>query len=582
MAEEDPKPFGKPIRMRRLTRQLASSTRLLWQRAILRSSVRTAMLRTSTRFAFCLAVAYLRTRYRALLVRKLASANLRLQLLLDGVKGHALFVVDTTGLITSWNRGAERLFGYKTREVLGKHFSMLFTPEDVQDRVPDELLRQADRCERSNDHGWQIGKDNTRFFAEGSLVALGKGARREFGRQVHDITRRRNAEEALRQAQKLDTIGRLAGGVAHDFNNLLTVILGYSEMVLEQLPSDDPSRQSIQIVVDAGVRGAALTRQLLTFSRQTVLEPAVLNLNDAISELERILQRLIGEDILLSTILDPAIDSVKVDPNLLGQVVMNLVVNARDAMPTGGNLTIETANVSWEQDYAASHPQMATGEYVMLATSDTGCGMTSEARARIFEPFFTTKEPGKGTGLGLAVVDGIVRQSNGHIEVYSEPDIGTTIKIYFPAVEDQVTATKAAVSVRSMRGVETILLVEDEREVRELASHVFQSHGYEVLVANDGTEAMLIAKKFLGLIDLLVTDVVMPRMGGPELANTLQSLYPKIKVLYTSGYTDSTVIRHGLLQEQVSFLQKPYTPHSLTSKVRAVLDTANVSTASGQ
>jgi two-component system cell cycle sensor histidine kinase/response regulator CckA len=391
---------------------------------------------------------------------------------------------------------------------------------------------------------------------------------------MRDLTERKKLEEQLRQAQKMEAIGRLAGGVAHDFNNLLTVISGYSEIVLSELLAEDPMRRSIRAISDAGARAAALTRQMLTFSRQTVLEPKVLNLNEVVREAESLLRRLIGEDVLLTVVLDPFISCVKVDPASFGQVLMNLAINSHDAMPTGGHLTIETCNVNWGPDYAATHPGIQTGKYVRLAITDSGSGMPPEARGRIFEPFFTTKEVGKGTGLGLSVVHGIVKQSDGHIEVYSELGVGTTFKIYLPAVEEQVAAPEAPEGGKSLGGAETILLVEDEKAVRGLAFHAFQTKGYEVLTAIDGRDAILVAEAFRGSIDLLVTDVVMPRMGGRELAEALRPAFPKMKVLYTSGYTEDAVVRHGILRKEVSFLQKPYTPLSLARKVRAVLDEA--------
>jgi PAS domain S-box-containing protein len=500
--------------------------------------------------------------------------TLRLRLLLNGIKDHALFTVDTAGSVTSWNRGAEQIFGHTESDVLGQHFSRFFTAEDIKVGIPEKLLQEADERGSINDERWQIRKDGTRFFAEGTLVVLGRGPSREFGRQTHDVTDRRKAEESLRQAQKMDAIGRLSGGVAHDFNNLLTVISGYSEILLDGLPPDDPLRQAVQNISDAGVRAAALTRQLLLFSRQTVLTPTVLNLNDVVRDAERMLARLIGEDVVLTTVLDPKIKRVIVDPCLFGQILMNLVVNARDAMPSGGQLTIETSNVNWEQDHAAMHPEMATGSYIMLSTTDSGCGMLPETASRIFEPFFTTKEIGKGTGLGLAVVHGIVKQSGGYIEVYSELTVGTTFKIYLPAVELPVSAQTVTDSVKAIGGGETIVLVEDEAAVRELAFQSLKARGYNVLRAIDGRDALRVIEKWLEPIDLLVTDVVMPLMGGRELAELLRSTHPKTKVLYTSGYTDDVVVRHGILEKEVSFLQKPYTPLSLTRKVRQVLDEA--------
>jgi two-component system cell cycle sensor histidine kinase/response regulator CckA len=389
---------------------------------------------------------------------------------------------------------------------------------------------------------------------------------------MRDLTERKKLEEQLRQAQKTECMGRLAGGVAHDFNNLLTVIAGYSEIALSNLPAQDPMRPSIQAISDAGVRAASLTRQLLTFSRQTVLEPRVLDLNEVVTGVTSILERVIGEDVLLRTVLDPAINCVKADPASIGQVLMNLAINASDAMPTGGNLTISTCNVSCESGHSATGPTVPPGQYVMLTTADTGSGMTPELTARIFEPFFTTKGVGRGTGLGLSVVHGIVKQSNGHIEVYSKLNAGTSFRIYLPAVEEQVTTPIPLDSGKSMGGAETILLVEDEKAVRALALYAFKSRGYEVLTASDGVDAMLVAKECRGFIDLLVTDVVMPRMGGGELTEALRSLFPKMKVLYTSGYTDDAVVRHGIFRKDVSFLQKPYTPLSLARKVRAVLD----------
>jgi CheY-like chemotaxis protein len=317
---------------------------------------------------------------------------------------------------------------------------------------------------------------------------------------------------------------------------------------------------------------------LLAFSRKTVLEPKVLDLNEVVRETEKFLRRLIGEDVLLTAVLTPTIRRVKVDPDQLGQVLMNLAVNARDAMPRGGRLTVETQNVELGEEYARLHPEVRVGPYVLLSMTDTGSGMTAEVKARIFEPFFTTKEVGKGTGLGLAVVLGIVKQSGGHVEVYSEPGIGTTFKIYFPAVEEQISATAEIDAANGGRGTETVLLVEDEESVRGLAALILQNYGYKVLAAGQGKEALQLVEKHPGRIDLLMTDVVMPSMGGPDLAEALRSRFPWMKVLFCSGYTDDAVIRHGLLQEKVAFLQKPYTPLTLVKKVRQVLDEKSADT----
>jgi two-component system cell cycle sensor histidine kinase/response regulator CckA len=482
----------------------------------------------------------------------------------DAMDGHFLFL----------NRAARRMAGRGKEEDLSA-----MRLDDLHPASAMRILRSEGIPSALQNGSWE--GESAVLNSEGREIPVSQvivahrapaGGLRFISTVMRDLTERKRLEEQLRQAQKMDAIGRLAGGLAHDFNNLLTVISGYSEIVLMSLPAADPMRQSVQAISDAGARAASLTRQLLTFSRQTVVEPKVLDLNEVVREAERMLQRLIGEDVLLTTVLEPVLNSVKVDPALFGQVLMNLVVNARDAMPTGGSLTIETRNVNWERDYAATHPQIEAGHYVMLAATDTGSGMTPEASARIFEPFFTTKEVGKGTGLGLAVVHGIIKQSNGHIEVYTELGVGTTFKIYLPAVEEQVSVVNAVDGGKWMGGAETILLVEDERAVRGLALQAFQSHGYKVLTATDGCDAMRVAEEYHGPIDLLVTDVVMPRMGGRQLAEALRAALPKMKVLFTSGYTDDAVVRHGILQKEVSFLQKPYTPLSLTRKVRAVLD----------
>jgi signal transduction histidine kinase len=397
---------------------------------------------------------------------------------------------------------------------------------------------------------------------------------------IENFTERRQAEEALRQSeeqlrqsQKIEAVGQLAGGIAHDFNNMLTVINGYSQLLLSRLGSDAPHRAEIEEINTAGSRAEALTRQLLAFSRKQMLAPSVLTLNAVVTNLEQMLQRLIGEDIELRAVLQPQLGRVLADPGQIEQVIMNLALNARDAMPQGGILTIETMNVEMDESYAQRSQTVSAGPHVMMAVSDTGCGMDEATQARIFEPFFTTKEQGKGTGLGLATVYGIVKQSGGSVWVYSEPGHGTTFKIYLPRVEgtDEAVAPTKARDER-VEGSETILVVEDDEGVRKLTVKVLRATGYTVLEAANGNEAIALCERHQGTIHLLATDVVMPGMGGRVLAERLIAVVPGMKVLYLSGYTDDTIVRHGVLNASVEFLQKPFTPLALARKVREVLD----------
>jgi two-component system cell cycle sensor histidine kinase/response regulator CckA len=390
-----------------------------------------------------------------------------------------------------------------------------------------------------------------------------------------DVTDRKELEERFRQAQKMEAVGRLAGGIAHDFNNLLMVIQGYADLLAERIPEGDSLHRNAEQIQIASQRATSLTQQLLAFSRKQMLAPKVLNIQNIVSELEKILRRLIGEDIELETFTKEDLGLIKADRSQIEQVIMNLAVNARDAMPSGGRLTIETSNV--ELDASLSHVPsvLAPGKYVMLAVSDNGVGMDAETQAHIFEPFFTTKEKGKGTGLGLATVYGIVKQSGGYIWVYSEPAHGTSFKIYLPRIEDQSAAelrepVEAAVL---LRGSETVLLVEDEKGVRELAREYLQMSGYSVLEAPDGQAALELASMHRGSIDLLMTDVVMPGLNGRELADRMHQVRPGIKILYMSGYTDQAIGRRGILESEAALLQKPFTLAALTSKLREILAT---------
>jgi Signal transduction histidine kinase regulating C4-dicarboxylate transport system len=397
---------------------------------------------------------------------------------------------------------------------------------------------------------------------------------------MQDITERKQAEKQmlslqaqLFQSQKMEAIGRLAGGVAHDFNNLLTVIMGYCELSLLDLSKDDPGRQKLNEISKAAERAGNLTRQLLAFSRRQILEMKVVNFNIILKDLDNMLHRVVGEDIDFKTVFVDELGLVKVDPGQMEQVLMNLVVNAKDAMPSGGNLTIETANTELDERYTRSHAGMIPGAYVMLSVSDSGVGMTREVQEQIFDPFFTTKGVGKGTGLGLSTVYGIVKQSGGDIYVYSEPNKGTTFKVYLPRVFEPLEEFKKEVPGEKIpQGNETVLVVEDDGSVRKVAVDILKMQGYKVLEATGGEEALIICEKEKNPIHLILTDVVMPKMNGPQLIERLKQAGQDFKVLYMSGYADETVIHHRLLERGVNIIHKPFTVEKLARKVREVLD----------
>jgi nitrogen-specific signal transduction histidine kinase len=397
---------------------------------------------------------------------------------------------------------------------------------------------------------------------------------------IQDITERKRAEEKmvslqeqLRQSQKMEAVGRLAGGIAHDFNNLLTVIHGHCEISLLQLQGNNPLREDIVEIKKAADRAANLTRQLLAFSRRQIMEMKVIDLNALVRELEKMVRRVMGEDIELVTVLDQSLGKIKMDPGQMEQVILNLVINARDAMPSGGKFILETTNVHLDEEYARTHMSVEPGHFVMLSVTDTGSGMSPQVKERLFEPFFTTKEKGKGTGLGLSTVYGIMKQSGGNIWVYSEPGRGTNFRIYMPRVDleaDSLSHRDDTVSM--LYGNETILLAEDEPSVRGLAARVLRNQGYKILEAVNGSEALQIANKHKEQIHLLLTDIVMPQIGGKELYDQLKPLRPNLKVLFTSGYTENAIVHQGELPPGVAFLQKPFSPIFLTHKVREILD----------
>jgi two-component system, cell cycle sensor histidine kinase and response regulator CckA len=469
------------------------------------------------------------------------------------------------------NKAAVRGYGYSRDEFLAMTLKDIRPPEDVPKFLDDVAGTDPD----AETVGiWRHRKkDGTLINAEVTAQAFMFGDRKCRLVVAQDVSERQRLEAQLHQSQKMEAVGRLAGGIAHDFNNMLAVILSHSRFVLDDLSARDPSRGDVEQIEKAGQRAAALTRQLLAFSRKQVLDPHPLDLNEVVSQMDKMLRRLIGEDIELRSVPAANLGAVSVDPGQIEQVLMNLVVNSRDAMPNGGKITIETANADIDQSFAKAHLGIKPGPHVMLAVSDTGTGMDPATQARVFEPFFTTKANGKGTGLGLSTVFGIVKQSGGGIWFYSEVGKGTTFKIYLPITgEDARSLANASAPAATLRGNETVLLVEDEEQVRNVAREVLSRNGYRVIEAKNAGEALLISETTTEPIPLLLSDVVMPHMSGPEVARRLTKTRPRMKVLCMSGYTDEAVVNHGLLGSGIAFLQKPFTPEGLARKVREVLD----------
>lgn len=478
--------------------------------------------------------------------------------------------------ITYVSPGFVRLSGYSAAEALGKNCRFMSGSDTEATSLT--TVREALHAQRGcTVELINYRKGGTTFWNQLTIspVRDADGLLTNFVGVQTDVTERRRMEAQFLQAQKMEAVGRLAGGVAHDFNNILSVILSYAELIIGDLKPEDPLRVDIEEMRRAALRAKELTRQLLAFSRQQVLEGKILNLDESIAGVVPMLRRLLGADIVLTILGSPDLFSVKADPGQIEQILMNLAVNARDAMPDGGELTLETENVTLDAHYARAHEGVHVGPHVMLAVSDTGVGMDDATRAQILEPFFTTKAKGKGTGLGLSTVFGIVKQSGGHIWVYSEPGRGTTFKLYFPQVQGvaQVSLRPLDAPELALRK-ETILLVEDDDQVRAVAESILRRAGYVVLTAPNGGEAFLICEKHGAKIDLLLTDVVLPRMSGRQLAERLGPLRPDMKILFMSGYTDDAVLQHGVLDSGVAYLQKPITPSSLTKKVREVLSAA--------
>jgi PAS domain S-box-containing protein len=486
-------------------------------------------------------------------------------------------ITDREGTIQYVNPAFERVTGYSREEAIGQN------PRIMKSGRQDAAFYRdlwATIASGQVWHGRVVNrtKDGSPYTEDATIspVRDESGSIVSYVAVKHDVTDELELEERYRQAQKMEAIGRLAGGVAHDFNNLLTVIQGYTAFVLDELEAGDPVLADLEEISRAADRASALTAQLLAFSRRQTLRPSLLNLNDLIDGSAKMLRRLIGEDVELHAALDAKLGQVLADPARIEQVIMNLSVNARDAMPKGGKLTFETRNVTLDEAYAELHPGVRPGAYVRLAVSDTGTGMSEEVKAHLFEPFYTTKGEGEGTGLGLATVWGIVEQSGGHVEVYSELGVGSTFKVYLPRVDEGAKAVEQEGDDEALlRGTETVLLVEDEDPVRELAHRTLEDQGYTVLSAGHPDQALHFGTGHPGAIHILVTDVVMPGMGGKELAERFVRSRPETKVLFISGYPDDAITRHGVLEPGIAFLQKPFVPEALVRKVRSVLDEPN-------
>ncbi|HWI16970.1 MAG TPA: PAS domain-containing protein [Vicinamibacterales bacterium] len=505
--------------------------------------------------------------------QKRAEANQRAML---AAMPDFIFDLAADGTHLSFHAPQEEALFVKPDQIIGRRVRELL-PGEVAARY-EFFIRRALESRQMQVFEYQLTyPDQGDKTFDARMVRKGPG---EVLVMVRDITEQRQSERArqlleeqFRQAQKMEAVGQLAGGIAHDFNNLLTVIHGSSEMVLNELPLEHPAREYLVDIQRAGERAGTLTRQLLLFSRQQVLEPRVLSLNAVISDAEKMLRRLIGEDIQFRTMLSPDLGAVMADAGQIEQALLNLCVNARDAMPVGGHLTVSTRNIELDEHYARTHDNVRPGPYCLMSVSDTGSGMDDATRARIFEPFFTTKSPGKGTGLGLAVVLGVMKQSGGHVEVYTEAGHGTVFKLYFPQVSQPAAATGVLPpSYLLPTGTETVLLAEDDEDVRTLAREILEQCGYTVLEAADGRQAMEVFDRHDGPLDMLISDVVMPHVSGRQLAEAIMRTRPNLKVLFLSGYTDDAVVRHGVLQAEFAFMQKPFTLSGLAIKVRQVLD----------
>jgi PAS domain S-box-containing protein len=511
---------------------------------------------------------------------KLEDSERRFRLLVEGVNDYAIFMLDPTGIVVNWNPGAQRIKGYAREEIIGQHFSRFYTEEDRSNRVPYKALETAATTGKFETEGWRLRKDGTRFWASVVINAIrdSQGRILGFAKVTRDLTERRAAEERLNQSQKMEGIGQLTGGVAHDFNNLLTIIIGNLETLQRNFLDDTLDVTRLQRAADYAMRGArraeALTQRLLAFSRQQPLEPKPVDVGRLVSGMSDLLRRMLGEQIAVETVLAGGLWRAYADPNQLEVAIVNLAVNARDAMPNGGKLTIETANIHLDEAYAAAQAEVLPGQYVLIAVSDTGVGMSPEVRARAFDPFFTTKDVGHGTGLGLSQVYGFVKQSRGHVKIYSEVGEGTTLKIYLPRHHSEADEEEEAVTRSIARGrrTETVLVVEDDEDVRTYSTESLRELGYSVLAAPHARAALQVLDAHPE-ISVIFTDIGLPGgISGRQLAEQARKRLPMVKILFTTGYARNAIVHEGRLDPGVELLTKPFSQAALGAKLRDIID----------
>jgi PAS domain S-box-containing protein len=515
----------------------------------------------------------------------LLDSERRYRRLVEAVIDYAIFQLDPLGNVATWNPGAQRIKGYMPEEIIGRHFSAFYTPEDVELGVPERALSVAMEHGRFEAEGWRLRKDGSRFWASVVIdrIADEDGNLVGFAKVTRDVTDRRKAEDELKRvqeqlaaSQKLEAVGQLSGGIAHDFNNLLMIVLGNIETAerhAAKIPTPNLSR-SLANAKRGAQRAAALTSRLLAFSRRQALDPKPINVNNYITTLQEFLQRTLGERVEVQTVGSAGLWQIEADPNQLESAIVNLAINARDAMPDGGKLTLEAANISADEDYCRLNPEVVPGQYVAICVSDTGSGMSPDVVSHAFEPFFTTKDPGQGTGLGLSQVYGFVKQSGGHAKIYSEAGQGTTIKMYFPRFFGRVGQEEAAPEQYVPEGEksETILVVEDDADLREYISDVLRELSYRVLTARSAQAALTILLQENSKVDLLLTDVVMPGISGRELGRRAEQIKPGLKILYMTGYSRNAVVHQGRLDDGVNLLEKPVSQAKLAMRVREILD----------